>query len=113
MNDMTQTRDRLVARRAELIARMTALDAELDSHDARDWEELATERTADEALESLGLSAESEVARIDAALRRLAEGDYGFCVRCGAAIAPARLALLPETPLCAVCATQGAKGSVS
>lgn len=113
MNDMQQIHDRLSARRAELVARMAELDAELDSHDSKDWEELATERTADEALESLGHSAESEIARIDAALARIADGEYGSCAKCGADIAPARLALLPETPLCAACAGQVAKGSAA
>ena len=102
----------MTARRAELIARMETLDAELDSHDSKDWEDLATEREADEALETLGQSAMVEIARIDAALRRVAEGEYGFCVKCGAQINAERLETVPETPFCTPCATEvQAKGS--
>lgn len=95
---------RLTDRRRELLARMAELDAELDSHDSKDWDDLATEREADEALESLGQSAQAEIARIDAALKRVEEGEYGYCVKCGAEIEAGRLAALPETPFCKSCA---------
>jgi RNA polymerase-binding transcription factor DksA len=70
----------------------------------KDWEDGATEREQDEALEALGHSAEAELRMIDAALARITEGEYGACVTCGADIAPARLDLLPATPFCAACA---------
>jgi DnaK suppressor protein len=47
---------------------------------------------------------EVELARIDAALERLAEGEYGWCVTCGEAIEPKRLELDAATPLCLACA---------
>lgn len=58
---------------------------------------LATERRRKVAL-----------ARIDAALARIEAGDYGWCVQCGEAIAPKRLALDPATPTCVACAAGGA-----
>ncbi len=42
--------------------------------------------------------------RITGALARLDEGEYGWCVKCGEAIAPARLAQDPATPFCIACA---------
>lgn len=41
--------------------------------------------------------------RIEAALERLDSGDYGFCVRCGTAIAPERLKVDPAAPFCRSC----------
>jgi len=41
--------------------------------------------------------------RIDAALVRLAEGEYGYCVVCGEDIPSARLAIDPTTPRCVEC----------
>lgn len=41
--------------------------------------------------------------RIRAALRRLEEDDYGFCLRCGEQIALARLRADPAITLCAPC----------
>ena len=46
----------------------------------------------------------SALARIDAALSRLETGEYGWCARCGEAVAPGRLALDPATPTCVACA---------
>jgi len=109
---MTQTQQpqialrkaQLEARLAALQARMAEIDAELESHDARDWEELAVEREGDEVLEGMGVSAQQEVRAIEAALTRIAEGEYGFCTKCGSAIEGARLDVLPYTPFCRSCA---------
>lgn len=95
---------RLEARRAELVARMLEAESELESHNNPDWEDRAIERESDEVLEGLGLSAQAELAQIDAALQRLARGDYGVCMQCGADISGERLALLPATPFCRNCA---------
>lgn len=109
---MTQTQQpqialrkaQLEARLAALQARMAEIDAELESHDARDWEELAVEREGDEVLEGMGVSAQQEVRAIEAALGRIAEGEYGFCTKCGSVIEAARLDVLPYTPFCRSCA---------
>lgn len=44
-----------------------------------------------------------KVNRIVAALERLDAGEYGMCVECGEAIAPARLQVLPEVQTCVRC----------
>lgn len=104
---MTSTADRkaqLEARLADLKGRLTGIESELDSHDAKDWEELATERESDEVLESMGVSGQQEIRQIEAALTRIAEGEYGYCTKCGTEIAPERLDVLPQTPFCRNCA---------
>lgn len=45
-----------------------------------------------------------QATRIDAALARLDDGEFGYCTQCGQAIAPARLDLDPTAPLCVDCA---------
>jgi DnaK suppressor protein len=45
------------------------------------------------------------VIRIGSALERIAEGEYGWCLKCGEAIAEARLVSDPAMPLCIDCAT--------
>lgn len=45
-----------------------------------------------------------EKARIDAALKRLDEGEYGYCLECGEDIAPKRLAHDPAVTHCIGCA---------
>ena len=45
------------------------------------------------------------LAQVDAALGRLEDGTFGRCVRCGRAIAPARLEALPWAAHCIDCQT--------
>jgi len=44
-----------------------------------------------------------ELAEIDAALGRIAQGTFGSCIRCGGAIGHQRLRAVPETPYCLAC----------
>jgi len=45
-----------------------------------------------------------EIRKIDAALLRLDEGDYGYCVTCGDEISNGRLEIDPAAPTCIGCA---------
>ena len=94
----------LEKRLVELGARLEAIEEELDSHHNPDWEDLATEREGDEVLEATGNAGLAEITQIRAALRRIADGTYGECARCGEPIGEARLDALPWTPLCRSCA---------
>ncbi|QLC25831.1 TraR/DksA family transcriptional regulator [Parasphingopyxis algicola] len=48
---------------------------------------------------------QSDIARIDAALRRIDEGEYGWCLSCGEAIAAKRLEIDPMATQCVACAS--------
>lgn len=104
MTTIDARKAQLDIRLADLRARLVEIDAELDSHNSQDWEDLATERESDEVLEGMGLSGQQEIRMIEAALARIAEGDYGFCTKCGAEISAERLDVLPYTPFCRSCA---------
>lgn len=106
MDDISTTElaRRLQDRRAELLARMTAIEADLDAPPDPDAGERAIELEDDEVLEGLGLTAQAELRRIDAALDRIGAGTYGTCQRCGGPIGAARLQALPAAPLCRECA---------
>ncbi len=94
----------LESRLIELGARLTSIGGELAAPHSPDWEDLATEREADEVLEATALAGLAEIPQIRAALGRIAVGSYGTCATCGAMIAEARLDALPWTPLCQDCA---------
>ncbi len=47
---------------------------------------------------------EVELNRIEAALERMATGEYGACLSCGETIRPKRLEMDPATPVCIDCA---------
>ena len=48
----------------------------------------------------------ADIARIDAALKRIEECEYGWCVSCGEAIAHGRLEIDPSAAKCVTCAAR-------
>ena len=105
MLDIESRKSTLLARLAELDNRLHGIADELDSHQSKDWEELAVEREEDEVLEGIGVSGLAEIESIRAALQRIKEGVYGYCVKCGEEISEERLDVVPATPFCRKCAT--------
>ncbi|MFU8898908.1 TraR/DksA family transcriptional regulator [Roseinatronobacter thiooxidans] len=104
MTDIAARTAQIKDRRLELMARMSSVDQELGAHGSPDWEDNAVEHEEDETLEALGLAAQKEILMLDAALKRIEAGEYGFCVTCGNDISEQRLDLLPATPFCRNCA---------
>jgi DnaK suppressor protein len=111
---MTQAaRDSLIADRAATLDRLAALEREFsgiveasgqanadDEHDP-EGATIAFERQHVAAL--LG-QARQHLADIDAALRRIDDGSYGVCERCGQPIAEGRLEARPTAATCVTCA---------
>jgi len=111
MTDIAHFKKKLEARLAELQERLTEIEEELDSPHSSDWEENAVEREGDEVMESLGEAGLQEIRMIQAALARIEEGEYGYCLRCGDAISEERLELIPYATLCAKCAAEVEKAA--
>ncbi|WP_404380025.1 TraR/DksA family transcriptional regulator [Caenispirillum salinarum] len=109
--DADRLRERLRARREELQAmtQSTRLDrapVELDQQSVGRLSRM-------DALQGQAMALETErrrgieLARIDAALARMDEGEYGYCVSCGEEIGVKRLDLDPAVPTCIDCAAGG------
>jgi len=60
---------------------------------------------AQQMSQAIGRRRVAALQRIDAALNRLAEGEFGYCVSCGEPIDVRRLEIDPTTPQCADCAS--------
>jgi DnaK suppressor protein len=106
--DLDAVERELRARDAALRERLTALSrppergAELGfGKRIGDGTTEAVSRLTDVAV---GSSLEASQARITRALAKLADGSYGLCDGCGAAIAAPRLRAAPESVLCIECA---------
>jgi DnaK suppressor protein len=62
-----------------------------------------------DAIQLQAMAIESErrrqvqIRRIDAAVKRIDEGEYGYCARCGDDISPDRLKVDPTAPFCTAC----------
>ena len=110
---MTTTHEVLLTERASARQRVAALEREFaglaeaassagtdDEHDP-EGATLAFERQHAAALLE---AAREQVAAVDAALERLADGRYGVCDRCGRPIGEDRLAARPAARTCIDCA---------
>lgn len=64
-----------------------------------------------DALQAQAMSQETnrrreiELQRIELAIQRLNNGEYGFCIKCEEEISPLRLEVDPTAPLCIDCAS--------
>lgn len=109
MTKLKAREKQLNTRLEELTGRLNRIETHLEQTPNPDWEDRAQEAEFDEVLEELGTSGVQEVHAINAALKRIADGTYGTCVRCGENIDEERLDLLPHTPLCSDCAQEVGK----
>ena len=108
-DDIEELRVKLLKRREDLTG-LSAMSAEsrgaveLDQSRVGRLSRMDAMQQQEMAKASEGQRAQ-QVARIDAALARMASGDYGHCLDCGEEIAAKRLAVDPATPLCIDCAS--------
>lgn len=105
MTALATRKAQLETRLDELTVRLHGIENTLEAPATLDDEDRASEREEDEVLESLGRAGLQEIQMIEAALKRVSDGSYGICAKCGETIADERLDLLPYTPLCRNCAT--------
>jgi RNA polymerase-binding transcription factor DksA len=104
MIDIEARRATLLARKRELERRLGRIEHDLDEPAPKDFEERAVEREGDEVLEDLGQAGLAELRAIQAALGRIEDGSYGYCVACGEEISPERLDVVPHAARCRNCA---------
>jgi RNA polymerase-binding transcription factor DksA len=109
MADLNIVRAELAVRLAELEARVARIEADLAEPISADFAEQATEREDDDALEGQDALLAHEIAAVKSALKRIGEGTYGTCTRCGEPIGEKRLEAMPEAALCIGCARETEK----
>lgn len=104
MQKLEKIRKQLEERLSELGAKVEEIEEDLRTPRSASWEDRATEIEGDEVLDALEGTAIEEIREIRAALKRIDDGGYGTCVRCGAEIGDKRLAALIYTTECITCA---------
>lgn len=110
IRDLQATRMRLLALRAEVAERAARAAADLRRESellSADFDEQPLQVENDEVLHGLGDASRHSLSAINRALARLDDGSYFTCSRCGKAIDPARLEVLPDADSCAACASRG------
>lgn len=109
--DPETARARLTARRDEL-NRLSSISAE--DRDAVELDQQSVGRLSRmDAMQRQAMAQAqerartAELARLDQAMRRLEDGEYGWCASCGDEIAAARLEVDPAAAVCVECASGG------
>ncbi len=112
---MDREKDEWADRRASLLALRTRLTGEDDS--SAEWrktveldQQSVGRLSRMDAMQQQAMAdaearrRKTDIARIDAALRRIEEGEYGYCLGCGEEIAAKRLDIDPMATQCVKCA---------
>ena len=103
---MEAIRKRLLQDRENLLVEIRQKNAEaaaLGDTGVPDPGDMSTNIFLTDFLHLLSDSHRERILMIDEALRRLAEGNYGSCERCGEPIPMKRLEIQPFTPFCVDC----------
>jgi len=106
--DLEAARETLLARREELKA-LSEMSAESRDAVALDQQSVGRLSRMD-AMQAQAMAKANErqrrieLSRIEAALRRIDEDEYGYCQKCGEEIAPERLRVDPAASFCVDCA---------
>jgi DnaK suppressor protein len=101
--DLKHYRKLLLARERELMEESARFDAEARESRTAEVEDPIDAVTSDESKAAnfqLGDVAARTLQQVRAALQRIDDGTYGYCIDCGRAIGEARLEALPWTPYC-------------
>lgn len=107
--DLEEARKRLFTLKADLEA-MSALSEEARAPVALDQQSVGRLSRMD-AMQQQAMAASQErnrkrdLVRIEMAGRRIAEGEYGYCVECGEEIPDRRLEIDPMAEKCVRCAS--------
>ena len=97
-------REELIADRARLVAVVANLHGEsLPQSEGINLEEDGTELMSQLQGLNSASDVESRIRQIDAAIRSIDAGTYGYCERCGNMINPQRLRALPSAKTCIRC----------
>jgi len=116
--ELEQFATRLRTLRAQVVA---ALEARLHGHGQERHDEAGLPRRAEDTDDDAAAEAQrsmdiaqlshttAELAEIDAALARIADGSYGWCIDCGGPIGRPRLVVHPMAVRCAPCQSQREK----
>ncbi|MEQ9447843.1 MAG: TraR/DksA C4-type zinc finger protein [Rhodospirillaceae bacterium] len=108
--DIAACKTRLITLREEVLASRARTD---DDRKPVELDQQAVGRVSRvDAMQRQAMAVEAErrrgvqLQRIEAALKRIETGDFGYCVRCDGEIGEKRLNLDPATPTCVICADQ-------
>jgi len=111
MEDKTtlEAKDNLLRMRREVMQEVqdaAAACRELGQDGVPDIGDMSSHTYNRDVLLNLSETQRQKIRDIDAALERLAKGEYGVCLRCGEDIEPKRMVVRPFSRYCVECKTE-------
>ncbi len=105
---LEQAREHLLRMRREVMQEVqnaASASREMGQDGVPDIGDMSANTYSRDVLLNLSENQRQKIRDIDAALDRLAQGEYGVCVRCGEEIAPRRMEVRPFSRYCIDCKT--------
>ena len=105
---LQHAKERLLKLRTEVmkdIQQAVAISREMGQEGVPDIGDMSANTYSRDVLLNLSENQRQKIRDIDAALERLAKGDYGICQRCEEEIAPKRMEVRPFSRYCIDCKT--------
>jgi len=106
--DPEQAKERLLVMREEVIRGVNntiAATPELGADGVPDLGDISAYTSNCELLKNLSDAQQNRLKDIDAALERIAQGEYGICASCEEEISPRRMEVRPFSRFCIDCKT--------
>lgn len=107
--EMQQAREHLLRLRREVMLEVQEAAAacrEMGQDGVPDIGDMSATTYSRDVLLNLSEAQRQKIRDIDAALERVAVGEYGICLRCGEEIEPKRMAVRPFSRYCVECKTE-------
>jgi len=100
-------RELLLSQKREILETLIATNADfraiVEEMDPKDFADVASDDIDRKMIEALGTQDIKRLRAIDAALSRINQGRYGFCMKCNKKIPSERLEAIPYAVLCVEC----------
>ncbi|MGE5343838.1 MAG: TraR/DksA family transcriptional regulator [Candidatus Omnitrophota bacterium] len=101
--DIEQFKEKLLKLKAEIKRIMQSQERQAPTSDAVDEVDQATDMMSNMMGLAMSSNYEATLAKIEEALKRIENGEFGDCVACGKEIPIGRLEVLPFTLYCIDC----------
>ena len=109
MSEFEDIRQQLIAKREEVLQRVSDLQKDLRNEDnpvEKDFEEQVVQMENEEVLNALDAEGRATLRKIEHALQRIEAGNCDICAACDTRIPIERLRVMPYTELCVDCAAE-------
>ncbi len=101
--NLDKTKDKLIAEREILAAKLSSNDLSVDSSETPDPVDLAVRNYSKNVMLAVSENESRQVILINEALARIADDEYGTCQNCEKEINPKRLDAVPWARYCLSC----------